>query len=121
MRWGIIGAGDIARKQTARAIGAAPSARLEAVMRRDPQAAQAFAHEFGAAKAYSRVEQVLADPEIDAIYIATPVHLHAERERRKSDGARGHHVPHPPLDLRNPRFGHWLRRRLGQALVPDRM
>jgi predicted dehydrogenase len=77
--WGIIGAGDIARKQTARAIAAVPSARLEAIMRRDPQEAQAFAREFGAAKAYSGVEQVLADPEIDAVYIATPVHLHAEQ------------------------------------------
>jgi predicted dehydrogenase len=79
VHWGIIGAGDIARKQTARAIGAVRSARLEAVMRRDLQAARAFAQEFGAAKAYSQVEEVLADPEIDAVYIASPVHLHAQQ------------------------------------------
>jgi predicted dehydrogenase len=79
VRWGIIGAGDIARKQTAQAIRATRSARLMAVMRRDLEAARAFAQEFGAAKAYGRVDEVLADPEIDAVYIATPVGHHAEQ------------------------------------------
>lgn len=79
VRWGIIGAGDIARKQTAPAIKAVRSATLEAVMRRDLQAARAFAQEFGAAKAYDRVEDLLADPAIDAVCVATPVHLHAEQ------------------------------------------
>jgi predicted dehydrogenase len=79
IRWGIIGAGDIARKQTARAIGVAQNSRLLAVMRRDLSAARAFAAEFGAPRAYDRVEALLADPEIDAVYIATPVHAHAEQ------------------------------------------
>ena len=79
VRWGIIGAGDIARKQTAQAIRATPSARLMAVMRRDLQAARAFAQEFGAAKAYGQADELLADPEIDAVYIATPVRHHADQ------------------------------------------
>lgn len=77
VRWGIIGAGDIARKQTARAIQEAHNAELIAVMRRSREKAEAFAREFGAARAYDRVEELLADPEIDAVYIATPVYLHA--------------------------------------------
>jgi predicted dehydrogenase len=77
IRWGIIGAGDIARKQTARAIQEAQNGQLAAVMRRSMEGAQAFAQEFGAAKAYDRVETLLADPDIDAVVIATPVYLHA--------------------------------------------
>lgn len=76
--WGILGAGDIARKQTARAIGAARNARLAAVLRRDLAAARAFADEFGAERAYDQIDALLADPDVDAVYIATPVHLHAE-------------------------------------------
>jgi len=75
--WGILGAGDIARKQTARAIGAARNARLAAVLRRDLAAARAFADEFGADRAYDQIDALLADPAVHAVYIATPVHLHA--------------------------------------------
>ena len=77
VRWGIIGAGDIARKHTARAIQEASNAELVAVTRRSLEGAQAFAKQFGVSKAYHRVERLVADPEIDAVYIATPVHLHA--------------------------------------------
>jgi len=79
VHWGIIGAGDIARKQTARAICEARNAELTAVMRRTIGGARAFAREFGAAKAYDSVEALLADPEIDAVYVATPVYAHAEQ------------------------------------------
>ncbi|HIC88389.1 MAG TPA: Gfo/Idh/MocA family oxidoreductase [Anaerolineae bacterium] len=79
VRWGIIGAGDIARKQTARAIQEARNAELTAVMRRSIEGARAFAREFGAAKAYDSVETLLADSEINAVYVATPVYLHAEQ------------------------------------------
>jgi len=98
VRWGIIGAGDIARKQTARAIGTLPSARLQAVMRRDLQAARAFAQEFGAATAYSQVEEVLADPEIDAVYIATPVHLHAQQTIAAAEAGK-HILVEKPMAL----------------------
>jgi 1,5-anhydro-D-fructose reductase (1,5-anhydro-D-mannitol-forming) len=77
VRWGIIGAGDIARKQMARAIRQARNAELHAVMRRSLAAAEAFAQEFGAAKAYGNVDALLADPDVDAVYVATPVYLHA--------------------------------------------
>lgn len=79
VRWGIIGAGDISRKQTARAIREARNAELTAVMRRTIEGARGFARAFDAAKAYDSVEALLADPEIDAVYIATPVYLHAEQ------------------------------------------
>jgi predicted dehydrogenase len=76
VRWGIIGAGDIAHRVMAPAMRQAPHAELVAVMRRDRVAAEAFATEHGARRAYDRVEALLADPEIDAVYVATPVHRH---------------------------------------------
>jgi len=79
VRWGIIGAGDIARKQTAPAIRDANGAELLAVHRQSMDAAQAFADEFGAAKAYDDVDALLADPDVDAVYISTPVYLHASQ------------------------------------------
>jgi 1,5-anhydro-D-fructose reductase (1,5-anhydro-D-mannitol-forming) len=77
--WGIIGMGNIADKVTAPAMTEAKSSRLVAVMRRDLNRARELADEHGAARAYSTVEEVLEDDEVDAVYVATPVHVHAEQ------------------------------------------
>jgi predicted dehydrogenase len=76
VRWGIVGAGDIAERVMAPAMRAAPHARLVAVARRDAQSAEAFAARHGAARAYDSVDALVRDPEIDAIYVATPVARH---------------------------------------------
>lgn len=76
-RWGIIGPGKIAQKFAA-AIPLAPPAVLHAVASRDARRAREFAEKHGAAKWYGNYEQLAADPEIDAIYIATPHAFHAE-------------------------------------------
>lgn len=76
--WGILGAGKIADRQTAPAIALAPGHALGAVMRRDLAAAQHFADTHGAGAAYDSVEALLADPHINAVYVATPPHLHAQ-------------------------------------------
>ena len=76
IRWGIIGAGDIAERVTAPAMTAAAHSQLVAVMRRNRTAAEEFARRHGASRAYDRVEGLLGDPEIDAVYVATPVERH---------------------------------------------
>lgn len=76
VRWGIIGPGDIAERVMAPAMLAAPHSTLVAVARRDQAAAEAFAARHGARRAYGSVEALLRDPEIDAVYIATPVARH---------------------------------------------
>ena len=88
--WGIIGAGDIARKQTARAIQMTENAELVAVMSRSMENAQAFAGEFGAARAYDSTASLLGDPAVEAVYIATPVYLHAENVLHAAEA--GKHV-----------------------------
>lgn len=79
IRWGILGCGDVAEKKGGPALYKAQGSELIAVMRRDREKAEDFARRHGAKRAYGTVEELLADPEVDAVYIATPPHLHAEQ------------------------------------------
>src|SRR5882762_8544378 len=74
--WGLIGCGDIAQKRIAPAIRDSPSSELIAVNRAQTELAAAFAKQFGARRWYLDWKKLLRDEEIDAVYIATPVHLH---------------------------------------------
>src|SRR6476659_1861289 len=77
--WGLIGCGDIARKRIAPALRDLDSGDLIAVSRARPELAKAFAEEFGARKWFDSWQELLSDSEVEAVYIATPVHLHAEQ------------------------------------------
>ena len=79
IRWGIIGCGDVARRRVAGAINDHDGSELVSVCRRDAKALAAFAAEFGAPKQTTSDEEVIADPDIDAVYIATPVNLHKDQ------------------------------------------
>ena len=79
IRWGILGSGDVAEKKGGPALYQTPGSELVAVMRRDKNKAEDFARRHGARRAYHNVADLLADPEIDAIYVATPPHLHCEQ------------------------------------------
>ncbi|MCO5090725.1 Gfo/Idh/MocA family oxidoreductase [Bosea sp. (in: a-proteobacteria)] len=74
--WGIIGTGTIAGHFAAD-LGLLPQARLVAVQSRSREKAEGFAARLGAARAYHDEAAFLADPAIEAVYIATPNHLHA--------------------------------------------
>jgi predicted dehydrogenase len=74
--WGITGTGAIAGL-FANDLGLLPQARVTAVHSRSLEKAQDFAARFGEAKAYDDEATFLADPAIEAVYIATPNHLHA--------------------------------------------
>ena len=75
VRLGLIACSSIARRRFVPALKASPVARLERVGSRDPAKAEKYAHEFGCAK-FGSNEAVLADPEVDAVYISTPIALH---------------------------------------------
>jgi predicted dehydrogenase len=75
VRWGLIGCGDIAAKRVAAALRDAPDSRLAAVSRRQADRAEEFARRFGA-RWHARWEDLLRD-DVDAVYVATPVALHA--------------------------------------------
>jgi predicted dehydrogenase len=76
IRWGLIGCGDISEKRVAPAIRDLDGHVLQAVARNDKSRVQDFADRFGAVRAYATAEEVIADPDVDAVYLATPVDLH---------------------------------------------
>ena len=77
LRWGIVGAGEIANRGMAPALSIAADTELAAVQCRTMDKARAFADKHEAAKAYDSLEKMLDDPDLDAVYIATPNSLHA--------------------------------------------
>ena len=79
LRWGLIGCGDIAQKRIAPALRDSASCELVAVNRAQSELAASFAKQFGARRWYLDWRKLVLDEEIDAVYIATPVHLHAEQ------------------------------------------
>ena len=90
LKWGLIGAGDIARKRIAPALRDLPNCELVSVSRSRAGLAEGFATEFGARKWFADWREQVADPEIDAVYIATPVYLHAEQTTAAAEA--GKHV-----------------------------
>jgi predicted dehydrogenase len=90
VRWGLIGCGDIARKRVAAALRDTKHSELVAVNRAQADLAEAFAKEFGARKWYGDWRELLTDKDIDAIYVATPVHLHATQTIQAAEA--GKHV-----------------------------
>ncbi len=77
VNFGVIGAGGIAYRKTIPGMLKAKNCRLAAVM--DPVNIERIAEQFGAAKAHTREADLLADPEVEAVYIASPVFCHAKQ------------------------------------------
>src|SRR5436190_5797977 len=77
LRFGLVGCGDIARKRVAPALRDSEYCELIAVSRAQTNLAEAFAQEFSAKRVFADWRELLTDEEIDAVYIATPVNLHA--------------------------------------------
>jgi predicted dehydrogenase len=77
LRWGIISTGKIART-FARSLAQSVSGELVSVASRTAEAAASFAAEFGVSRAHGSYEALLADPEVEAVYIATPHPWHAK-------------------------------------------
>lgn len=77
VRWGIIGVGDVCEVKSAPAMQQLPHSRVVAVMRRQAAKAASYAQRHGVARWYDEAEALLQDPEVNAIYIATPPDSHA--------------------------------------------
>ncbi|MEP6930748.1 MAG: Gfo/Idh/MocA family oxidoreductase [Flavobacterium sp.] len=77
IKWGIIGLGNIANQFVADLL-LLEDAELVAVASRNVDKANEFAQKYNCAKAYDSYEALLADSEVDIVYIATPHDSHAE-------------------------------------------
>lgn len=77
IRWGILGPGNIA-KQFATGLGALPDADLVAVGSRSQGRADAFGDQFDVPRRHASYEDLVADPDVDVIYVATPHTCHRD-------------------------------------------
>src|SRR5690242_4768989 len=75
LRWGILGTGWIADRFTT-ALRDSTRQVVQAVGSRSTEGATRAAAAFGAARAHGSYEALVADPEVDVVYVATPHHLH---------------------------------------------
>jgi predicted dehydrogenase len=77
LRWGILGTGNIA-SQFARGLEALPEHELVGVGSRSQASADRFGEQFDVSHRHASYEALAADAEVDAVYIATPHHLHRD-------------------------------------------
>jgi len=78
IRWGIIGCGDVTEVKSGPGFQKARGSQLVAVMRRNADLAQDYAQRHGVPKWYADAGALIHDPEVDAVYIATPPSSHRE-------------------------------------------
>ncbi|WP_319561689.1 Gfo/Idh/MocA family oxidoreductase [Marispirochaeta sp.] len=74
--WGIIGAGDVCEKKSGPGFYKAPNSRLAAITKRSEEGAADFARRHNVPKWYTDPQRLIDDPEVDAVYVATPPYLH---------------------------------------------
>ena len=76
VRWGMIGCGSVAERKSGPAFYKAPGSALVAVMGRRLEAVADYAARHAIARVYTDVDALINDPEVDAVYIATPPDSH---------------------------------------------
>nr|MCU0408174.1 Gfo/Idh/MocA family oxidoreductase [Bacteroidales bacterium] len=76
--WGIIGCGNVTEKKSGPAFNKVPGSRLLAVTRRDTALAADYARRHKVEKVHANPRDLVNDPEINAVYVATPPSTHAE-------------------------------------------
>ncbi len=76
IRWGIIGCGNVTEKKSGPAFNKVPDSSLVAVMRRNGDKARDYAARHGVPKWYDDADQLINDPEVNAVYVATPPGSH---------------------------------------------
>ncbi len=79
IRWGIIGLGDIAERNFTPALAKAADCELVSVYSRSAAKGKEFIAKYQVPRAYDSLDKMLADPELDAVYIASPNSIHAEQ------------------------------------------
>ncbi|MCV0403123.1 MAG: Gfo/Idh/MocA family oxidoreductase [Chloroflexi bacterium] len=77
VRWGVLSTAKIGRTKVIPGIQAAPSCEVVAIASRDEASARGVADELGIPEAHGSYEALLADPDLDAVYIPVPNDLHA--------------------------------------------
>jgi predicted dehydrogenase len=96
--WGLVGCGDIAAKRVAAALRESAGSALVTVARARADKAAEFARRHGARRFHADWRAALQDPEVDAVYLATPVSFHAEQAIAAAEAGR-HVLCEKPMAL----------------------
>lgn len=96
--YGIVGCGVIAPWHAEPLRDQVRGARLVACCDEVPERAQAFAEKYGIPRAYTRYEELLADPEVDAVSVCTPSGLHGDMVIAAAEAGK-HALTEKPIDI----------------------
>lgn len=98
IRWGVLSTAKIAREKVIPGIQKSETGEAVAIASRDLELAQATATKLGIANAYGTYEQLLADADVDAVYIPLPNHLHVPWSLRAIEAGK-HVLCEKPIGL----------------------
>jgi predicted dehydrogenase len=98
VKWGILGVANIAVKRVVPAMQLGEWCDIAAIASRDNKKAEEAAHALGIAKAYGSYEELLADPDIEAIYNPLPNHLHVPWSIKAAEAGK-HVLCEKPLSM----------------------
>ena len=77
IKWGFIGCGEVTEKKSGPAFALVPNSEVVAVMSRKAEKAKSYAARHSIKRWYTDAQELVNDPEVNAIYIATPPSTHA--------------------------------------------
>lgn len=98
VKWGIIAAGGIALRRTIPAMEFCENAEIVAVMDRNPKPLEYIKETFGIQATYTDVDELLKNPEVEAVYIASPVFCHMEQAKKVLEAGK-HLLLEKPIGL----------------------
>ena len=95
VKWGIIGCGDVTEVKSGPAFQKVENSELIAVMRRNGEKAADYAKRHGVPKWYDDADKLINDPDINAVYVATPPSSHAEYAIKSMEAGKPVYVEKP--------------------------
>jgi predicted dehydrogenase len=98
LRWGVLSTAKIGLNKVIPGMQRGELCSVEAIASRDLATAQAAAGKLGIAKAYGSYEELLADPDVDAVYIPLPNHLHVPWTVKAAEAGK-HVLCEKPISL----------------------
>jgi predicted dehydrogenase len=101
INWGVLGAANIALKKVIPAMQAGKYCQISAIASRNLEKAKQAAQELNIPKFYGSYEELLKDPEIEAVYIPLPNHLHLEWAKKAAEAGK-HVLCEKPITLNVP-------------------
>lgn len=95
IHWGIIGCGDVTEVKSGPAFNKVGNSELVAVMRRNAEKAEDYARRHSVPRWYTSADELINDPAVNAIYVATPPDTHAEYAIRALKAGKPVYVEKP--------------------------